>query len=252
MSTNYRLILTDIDGCLGPGEAQAYDPRVLDRLMILNRRARKGEELPAVTLCTGRSAPYVDAMLQTIDCLLPAICENGAGLYFPAEFRYEPHPALPDRPRDLLAEVRAITEPHVVHSGLAMLQPGKELSMTFHPRPGVKVTTVTQALEAALAGRGLPCRVEPGVSTVSVWLDGSDKGSGARWLAEVLEIPLEGMAGVGDAEGDLAFLLILGWSAAPANAEAVVQAAVDYVSPFRFGRGLLDCVDHVLEGAGPK
>jgi HAD superfamily hydrolase (TIGR01484 family) len=247
MTERVRLVVTDIDGCLGPGEAQAYDLRVLDRLMILNRRARQGEPVPVVTLCTGRAAPYVDAMLQTIDCLLPAVCENGAGLYFPQHYHFVPHPALPAGARDVILEARALMERSVLPAGKAMLQAGKELSMTLYPTPGRTVVEVTDAAEAALDGRGLPCRVEAGVSTVSVWLNGVDKGSGVQWLAEETGIPLQAMLGVGDAGGDLAFLRVTGRSAAPANAEPVVQAAVEYVSPFRFGRGLLDSVGNVME-----
>jgi hypothetical protein len=249
MSTGIRLILTDIDGCMGPGEAQAYDLRVLDRLMGLNRRARQSGG-PAVTLCTGRPAPYVDAVLQAIDGHLPAICENGAGLYWPLEFRYEAHPALPSGVDEVIAELNALLAKHLVRPGLARLQTGKALSATLYPCDNLTVAALAEAVAATLDGRGLPCRVEAGVSTVSVWLAGVDKGDGARWLAEVTGIALPEMAAVGDAEGDLAFLRLAGFSGAPANAASPVQAAVDYVSPFRFGRGLLDVASQVLNGGG--
>jgi hydroxymethylpyrimidine pyrophosphatase-like HAD family hydrolase len=39
------------------------------------------------------------------------------------------------------------------------------------------------------------------------------------------------MAGIGDTKGDLPFLDIVGYSAAPSNAHDIVKVAVDYVSP---------------------
>jgi hypothetical protein len=53
-SAQIRLVVTDVDGCLGPGEAQPYDFEVLMRLADMNQAARRGEPVPAVTLCTGR------------------------------------------------------------------------------------------------------------------------------------------------------------------------------------------------------
>ena len=57
------------------------------------------------------------------------------------------------------------------------------------------------------------------------------------------------MAGVGDALGDIAFLTLVGFSAAPSNAEPEVKALVDYVSPYEYERGLLDIVERC--GSGP-
>jgi hydroxymethylpyrimidine pyrophosphatase-like HAD family hydrolase len=48
------------------------------------------------------------------------------------------------------------------------------------------------------------------------------------------------MAGVGDATGDRSFMQLVGWSAAPANAQASVKQMAHYTSPYEAGRGLMD------------
>src|SRR5437867_4870928 len=80
-----RLVLLDIDGCLTAGEASPLNFGVLDQLQQVNRRAAEDPMVPAISLCTGRPEPYVELMTQAIAGYLPAIWENGAGLYLPAE-----------------------------------------------------------------------------------------------------------------------------------------------------------------------
>jgi len=79
-----------------------------------------------------------------------------------------------------------------------------------------------------------------------IWREGNDKGAGLTWLAQETGVPLAQMAGVGDAEGDLCFLQMCGFCAAPANAEPGVHAGVDYVSPYDHSRGLLDIIERVM------
>jgi hydroxymethylpyrimidine pyrophosphatase-like HAD family hydrolase len=246
MGCPFTLIVTDVDGCVGPGEAVPYDLRVLGTLGKLNRRARRGDSVPAVTLCTGRSAAYVDAMMQTIDGYVPAIFENGAGLYFPENYGFAWNPSIPASARRTMLCVRELVERDVVQAGIGYVQPGKEMALTLFPMPGYTLDHVGQAAAAALDGESLGCRVEVSVTSVGIWLHGVNKGEGVKWLAEETRTPLESIVGVGDAPGDLFFLKLVGFSAAPANAEPEVKACVDYLSPHENGQGLLDIVEHVL------
>jgi hydroxymethylpyrimidine pyrophosphatase-like HAD family hydrolase len=240
-----RLVVTDIDGCLGAAEGVPFDLEVLARIADWNRRAQRGEPVPAITLCSGRPAPYVDAMVQAIGGFVPAVCENGAGLYFPQEYRFAWHPGLPAGAASIVRRARDLIEAAVVQAGIGYFQPGKERAITLLASPGHALAEVGSACEAALAGHGLPVWVEVSVTTVGIWLEGSDKGAGLEWLAAETCIPVSAMAGVGDAEGDLCFLMRTGFSAAPANAEEAVKARVDYVSAHAYGGGLIDIIEHV-------
>jgi hydroxymethylpyrimidine pyrophosphatase-like HAD family hydrolase len=243
MASPIRLIVTDVDGCLGAGEAQPYDMQVLQYLAELNRAVRHGECVPAVTLCTGRPAAYVDAMLQTIDGFLPAIYENGAGLYFPEMYRFVWNPAIPATARQTILQARELLEKDVIGPGIGYLQPGKEMAITLFPMPGHTLKEVGQAALATLEAQNFPCRVEVSVTSVDIWLNGTDKGDGVKWLSAETGIPLASMCGVGDTQGDLSFLSLVGFSAAPSNAEPEVKACVDYVSPYVHGQGLVDIIE---------
>ncbi|MGH2627372.1 MAG: hypothetical protein ACRDHY_12060, partial [Anaerolineales bacterium] len=123
------LLLLDIDGVLSAGEGEPLDLDLLGLLAGMNRAARADPAQPAVTLCSGRPAPYVEVLQQAIDGHLPAIFENGAGLYLPRPYRFLRHPNLPTS--DRMPEVRAAIEQRLVASGRAFIQPGKIHSLTL-------------------------------------------------------------------------------------------------------------------------
>ena len=83
------------------------------------------------------------------------------------------------------------------------------------------------------------------LACVNVMVRGLDKAEGVRWLARETGIPLHAMAGVGDATGDMPFMQLVGWSAAPANAQAAVKQMAHYTSPYEDGRGLMDILTKI-------
>src|SRR5262249_21223754 len=101
-----RLILTDVDGVITRGEGAPADLDILARLQQRHAAARHCPRLPAITLCTGRQAPYVELMAQTLGVFLPCIFEHGAGLFFPTTFRYVFDPMLGLDYAQRLAELR--------------------------------------------------------------------------------------------------------------------------------------------------
>jgi hydroxymethylpyrimidine pyrophosphatase-like HAD family hydrolase len=237
------LIVTDVDGCIGRGEGRAYDLDVIQQLAEMNRAARRGEPVPAVTLCTGRPGAYVDAVMQMLDGFVPAVFENGAGLYFSQGYRFAWNPIIPHSARKTILSVRALLEESIVDAGIGYFQPGKELALTLFPWPGHTLAEVGAVAEQAFAGRDVPCSVEVGVTSVGIWLDGVNKGAGLRWLAEEVGVPLERIAAIGDDTGDIPFLNLAGFSAAPRNALPSVKAIVDYESPLEYGQGALDIIE---------
>ena len=68
-----RLVVIDVDGCLTGGEGQPLDFRGLARVAQTNLRSRTDPYTPAVTLCTGRPAPYVEVMHQAVAGHVPAL-----------------------------------------------------------------------------------------------------------------------------------------------------------------------------------
>jgi len=240
-----RLVLADVDGVITRGEGQAIDIEVLQRLAAINAAATLDPCIPAITLCTGRQAPYVELMAQLVGAFLPCIFEHGAGLFFPTTFLYEFDTHLGPDYAARLATLRAALDGPLIQPGRAFVQPGKEATMTLYPRGPLGTSSVAELaelVEAVVARVAPEFGVARNVHGVEVRPRGIDKGTGARRMAELLDIPLQAMAGVGDSDPDLTFLNCVGLSAAPRNATPTVRQHVMYVANASFGDGLLEIV----------
>jgi hypothetical protein len=224
---------------------------VLQRLAEYNDRARHEATCPAITLCTGRPAPYVEVLMQAIHGFSSAAYEHGAGLFIPEPYGFKWHPALTPATQAQLMQLHAALQQALVATGLAYLQPGKSASLSLFPHSGISLQGLSRQAGQLTREFGNTFRVEVGATCVNIMVRGLDKAAGVRWLARETGIPLRHMAGVGDARGDLKFMRLLGWSAAPANAQASVKQAVHYTSPYENGQGLVDILGRLLSSQTP-
>lgn len=239
-----KLIVLDCDGVLSKGEAHPFDPKLLARLGVLNRRARRGEAVPAVTLNTGRPSPYVEAVMQAMGGWQPALYESGAGLYFPERYHFERTPHLSSTQLADLQEVIRRVDQAVVQTGRAYWQPGKTICYTLFAHPPMMTTDFADEVKAIIEQVSDQFAVMPAKLALNIHPVGIDKGSGLEWLAQVTGIKPTEMGGVGDTSGDIDFLRLVGRAAAPINAINDVKAIVHYVSPHADTAGLHDILDH--------
>lgn len=239
-----KLIVLDVDGVLSPGEAHPLDLGLLARLGNLNRRARRGEAVPAVTLNTGRPSAYVEAIMQAIDGWQPALYESGAGLYFPQTYQFQ---LTPDLTPAHLAEIRMVVErldQAVVQPGRAYWQPGKRVCYTLFAQPPFTLADIMPEVRAIVAEISDTFIVTPAILALNIHPAGIDKGSGLRWLAQVTGLDPADMGGVGDSAADIEFLRLVGRPAAPVNAIAEVKAIAKFVSTRSEAAGLQEILDY--------
>jgi hydroxymethylpyrimidine pyrophosphatase-like HAD family hydrolase len=237
-----RLVLADVDGCLTAGEGRPIDLDVLAAIAATNAASRVDDAVPAVTLCTGRPAPYVEVLVQEIAAYRPSLFENGAGLVEMEPYRFRTHPRI-DRSvvRGFRAAMDALDE-SLVDTGQATWQPGKSFTATLYPTDGD-----VHALWLAARGQlDEAFYVDEGVECINLMPAGIDKGAGVAWLAEETGLGLHEIAGVGDADSDLVFLDRVGFAAAPANATEGVRRSADFVASRRAGAGLLEVIDRIV------
>lgn len=248
-----KLVLVDVDGVITRGEGADTDLAIFDELAKYGARAETDALVPPLALCTGRQAPYVELVAQMAHVRQPCIFEHGCGLYLPDGYArktlpYEFHPALRGRYFEQLAALRQALEEPLLRPGLAFVQPGKEASMSLYPLGSMTLEELGEAAQRVVKDLGLSFTVALNVHGIELRPEGMDKGVGARWLADRLQVPLAAMAGVGDSDPDLTYLRLVAFSAAPANATPGVQAAVDYVASTPFGAGLLDILARIEQG----
>ncbi len=242
-----RLVVVDVDGVLTPGEAAPLDFSVLQRIAEFNDRARQDLTRPSVTLCTGRPAPYVEVLMQAIHGRYPAVYEHGAGLYVPEPYGFKWHPSITPEIQAQLSHLQTVLHDALVAADLAYFQPGKSASLSLFPRGGLPLHELARESSRLAREFGSAFIVEEVATCVNVIVRGIDKAEGVRWLSRETGVPLDDMAGVGDSRGDLAFMHLVGWSAAPANAHESVQEVVHYTSPYEDGLGLVDILARLLD-----
>lgn len=248
-----RLIVLDIDGVISDGEAQPLDLGFMGELAALNRAAREHAERPAVTLCTGRPAPYLEVFLQAIDGHLPGIYENGAGLYYPADYRFVPLPKIVGA-LDGFERVRRRLHERLVLPEVAFFQPGKDHSLTLFATDPAQTAQLDSLAAEALGELASEVDLVYSTSCLNVLPVGVDKGQGIGFLAEQVGIGTSEILGVGDSDVDLPFLARVGRSAAPANANDRVRELVDYVASAPTVQGVREILSHyqLWQAASPE
>lgn len=225
-----RLFVSDIDGCLAE-PYQPYDLDALGQMAAWTREAGKPGShaiLPAVSICSGRSYPYVEAMSQLLGCVTPVLFESGAGMFDPDAARSHWHPNFTPDVRDGMQAVRAFMETVVNDSSMAM----------DHAKGTQAALVGTDPVELHSALRIIHDWVSenaPGFTTfhthvsIDVVPPGLSKKEGLAWLAETTGVSLAEMAFIGDTNGDIAALESVGRSFAPANAQPAVKDIVHHV-----------------------
>ncbi len=242
-----KLIVLDCDGVISKGEGQPFDLNVLARLADLNRQSRQGRDVPAVTLNTGRPSPYVEAITQAIDGWQPALYENGSGLYFPETYQFKQTPLFSSEIKAALQEVIHQIDQSIVQSGRAYWQPGKSVCYSLFANPPLTSADFREEVKAIVAENSSQFEITPASLALNIHPPGINKGTGLQWLAQVTNINPACMGGVGDSEGDIDFLRLVGHPAAPANATAEVKAMVHYVSVQDDAAGLNDILNYWLD-----
>jgi HAD superfamily hydrolase (TIGR01484 family) len=238
----YLALATDYDGTL------ATDGRVApETLEALHRWKASGRSL---ILITGRRMDDFLKVFTLMDLFDLAVVENGAVLYHPTDgtetLLGEPPPAdlvtqLGDRilqvpPQEGIPdEFQAIVQ----QQDLKMLAVGRVIVATWVPHD-----QTVQELIQSLGYDHLHIVMNKGA--VMVLPKGIDKASGLKAGLEHLSLTPAAVVGVGDAENDLAFLRLCGFTAAVENALPAVKEQVNWVTPSARGAGVAELIDHIL------
>lgn len=241
-----RLVAVDVDGCLSAGEAQPIDLDLLRFIAELNDRSREDPWTPAVTYITGRGAEYVEVIQQLTRGYLPVIYEVGSAALLPATYQFVYSPFIAAEAFEHIREARERLVRTLGEAGRACCQPGLELTLSIYPIAPVTMEECKQEVDALLEPYRQNLKVEQSRTCIDVLPRGAGKDNGLRWLADLVQMPFSVMAGFGDSPNDQAFLELVAFSGAPANAHPQVKQTVDYVSPHPNGKGVRDFLERCL------
>jgi len=246
MKTLIKLIVCDIEGCLAPGKNKPLNLDALARIRNFNYESKKQKQVPPITLCTGRSVPYVEAMMQAIDGYLPAISENGAGLYDPAKDDYQLDPQITQQTKKQMLKAKNILNEDIIINFRAKFEWGKDFVISVNPPPDISIEEFFKIVRDNLKMHHIDLNITHSASAVDITPKGIDKFSGLKLLLEKLQLDREDVAGIGDTRGDFPVLKNVGFSAAPNNATDEVKQIVNYVSDYENGNGVVDIIKHCI------
>ncbi|WP_432811480.1 HAD family hydrolase [Pantanalinema sp. GBBB05] len=241
MTMSYSVLASDYDGTL------AKDGVVdQETLQSLRRWRDAGNQL---VLITGREFEDTLRVCTFIDLLDWVVPENGAMLYHPATQTEKP---LAQRPPERFVErlrdrvhAAARLAPDSLPEDMRLLQQsyplvssGRIIVSTWEPH--------SQEARAVIQEMNLELQIILNKGAVMMLPAGINKATGLRAVAQELGKNLATVVGVGDAENDLNFLSICGYSVAVANALPEVQQEVDWVTTAERGAGVAELIDHLL------
>jgi hydroxymethylpyrimidine pyrophosphatase-like HAD family hydrolase len=241
-----RLFVCDIDGCL----AEPYQPYDLARLGALRDYAARAEAdpaYPAVSLCSGRAYPYVEAMTQVLGLTAPVLFEAGGGLFDPAEAQVYWPPAFTPEVAAALDAVKAWLIAEVLPGTALMYDYGKRTQAGVIGPVEAEVYAAVPRVEAYVAEHYPDLVVYHTPVSVDVIRRGITKAEGMPWLAGRVGLPLEEIAYIGDSNGDLGALGVVGHAFAPSNAAASVRETAQYVAEGDHIAGVLECYERCVK-----
>lgn len=222
-----RLFVSDIDGCI----SEPYQPYNLSRLADLVALIHTQDStVPAFSLCSGRAYSYVEAVSQLLGLTTPVVFESGGGMFDPVSMTVKWNPALTADVELKLLEIRKWLLSDCLPGTSMMFDYGKRTQMGIAGSDSDEVMRIVPRVEDFVRNSFPSFRVFHTPISIDISFDQITKRQGMQWLSGELDVPLENMAYIGDTNGDLPALEIVGHSFAPANATGAVRRMVNHVT----------------------
>lgn len=244
----FDAIICDIDGCLSSESSRAFDVAALAKIAEHNRLADERRDRPILTLCTGRPQPFAESMTRLVGNLeLPLVAENGVWLYHPKQNLYQMDPSITREHREAVYHAAAWIDETFGPSGVSQ-QPGKACSISlYHPKTEF-LRDIAPALETRFKDAGWPLRVSMTWRYINCDLVHVSKSTGIARLLDVVKIPKERLAGIGDTMSDMAIREHVSTFACPANAADDLKAHADLVAKGEEAAGVVEILARLTAG----
>jgi hypothetical protein len=200
------------------------DPPTWEALYQFKASGRK------LILVTGRELEELSRVCGNLDIFDAVVVENGAVLYLPRNRRTI---LLANPPPAGFVEI-------LRQRGVQPLSVGRSIVATVRSQ----YETVAKVIDEL----GLEMQIVFNRSSVMALPSGTNKKTGLLAALRELNIPAEGVVGIGDAENDEAFLSMCGLYVAVANALPPLKQAAGIVTRQECGPGVVEIIDRIMAG----
>jgi HAD superfamily hydrolase (TIGR01484 family) len=213
-------IASDYDGTLA--EDGAVSAKTLAALQRF--KAQKG----TLILVTGRVLPELKAVFPALDVFDVVVAENGALLHWPKSGETR---MLADAPPPEFVET-------LKRLGVGPISVGQCIVATWEPHEAEVLHAIKEL--------GLDLSIIFNKGAVMILPTGVDKASGLKAAFAALNVSASETIGFGDAENDLPFLKLCGYSVALANALDSVKQTAHWTTQAARGAGVSELLPQYL------
>ncbi|HKI47077.1 MAG TPA: HAD-IIB family hydrolase [Balneolales bacterium] len=222
-----KLFITDLDGCLTyPFETPDWE--LITRLRGYNKLSRTDPTVPALTICTGRPQPYVEAVAQWLDIEYPVIFESGGGLYKPRVNELHWSPFLTDKLINHLEDIRNyVTRKVLPDYPKSFLEYSKHTDVGVVSANSSEIQEMYSRIKQYVLDRYTEFEIHYTEVSCNVIAKACNKGAGVSYLSELISISTGQMAYIGDGTNDIPALKKVERPFAPQNAREETQKVAE-------------------------
>lgn len=221
-----KLFITDLDGCM-TDPFITPDWKTFSKIRQMNLNSHLDENIPPLTICTGRPMPYAEAMAQILGIRLPFLFESGGGMYDVNKNVLTWNTALTKEREQEVTEIKAWAKKHLIDtypSSIAEFAKFTDIGI-INPDSAI-IYEIRDKAEEFIAKNFSHFEVHFTEVSVNIILKKANKGEGIKMIANHLGCDLSEIAYIGDSSGDIPGLKIVRLPFAPSNAaDSVKQVA---------------------------
>lgn len=242
-----RIFVSDIDGCIAT-PYQDYDLAGIAELVDVIGQ----EGSPAFSLCSGRAYPYVEAVTQMLGLDTPVLFESGGGLFDPLKAAITWNPALSEEVEAVLFDIKRWLIRDIIPGTSLMFDYGKRTQSGVIGPVVDEIMRSVERVERYVSSTYPGFRVFHTDVSIDVVHEGITKKQAMHWMADLLGFDISEIAFIGDTNGDIGALSIVGRSFAPDNGTDEVKRIVQTVCRGRVIDGVVEayrtCIAENLDG----
>lgn len=240
-----KLFVTDLDGCMSHPFITP-DWNAINRLRELNLLSRSDDNIPPLSICTGRPFPYAEAVAQWLDIKLPFVFES-AGLFLMDGHRIETAVDHQNGELKPIYEMQKWMQKEILPNFPDAVLEFTKMMDAGIVCPNKEVIDEVYELILQKIDKSYPdLEVHTTDVSVNVLMPGNNKLKGLEMIGNSTGISLDEMAYIGDSGGDVIALKNVKMPFAPANAR---QEAKDHSEVLKeeTTRAVVEAYERIIE-----
>jgi len=229
MGQKIKYFIVDLDGCV-TDPFSCPDWSLISQLRELSDLSFTDDSIPQLSICTGRPAPYTEAVGQWLNVQAPVLFESGAGMLNLSNQQISWNPALPKNALAMSAQVKTYIQQLQREFPEIAPESSKQIDAGFVCADIDRMKYLGGVFSGHIK-QHFPMYELHGtdISISAIW-PAANKGSGIEWFCEHMGVSVANVAFIGDTSGDIPAIERVGISFTPQNGHPENKLRARYVT----------------------